>query len=540
MRILLVYPRFPKTYWSMHGVLELVGRKVLLPPLGLITVAALLPRAWELRLVDCNVRAISEDDWRWADLVMASAMIVQKQDLVRLINQAAAHQRPVAVGGPFASSTPDAPELQQAQYLILDEGEITIPLFVEALAHGETQGRFCASGERPDVSFSPIPRFDLLEMEAYNMMAVQFSRGCPFQCEFCDIIVLYGRKPRTKQPAQLLRELDQLHALGWRGDIFLVDDNFIGNKRNVKLLLPELQHWQQRHAYPFRFTTEASVDLSSDSELMQAMVSCGFRRVFLGIETPDQSSLRVTNKLQNTRSPLVEAVDAITDHGLHVMAGFILGFDGEQPGAGQRIVEFVNRTAIPLAMLGILVALPNTALWHRLAREGRLLDADDQFDQGVQTHLLNFQPDRPMEDIAAEFLQAFSDLYDPIAYAKRVHRYACKLAQGRRRYANRSLTPLAWMQSTGLLGGVLILIWRQGIKRPSRAVFWQQLADILINYPLILDEYIWLLMLNEHFLDYQQTVFKQVEEQLAYSRTRSMLRPACLPVVNTGLAAGTG
>jgi radical SAM superfamily enzyme YgiQ (UPF0313 family) len=532
MHILLVYPRFPKTYWSMHGVLELVGCKVLLPPLGLITVAALLPRSWELRLVDCNVREISDDEWLWADLLMASAMIVQKQDLLRLIRLAAAHQLPVAVGGPYASSTPDAPELQQAQYLILDEGELTIPLFLEALAGGETQGRFSANGDRPDMGLSPIPRFDLLQMEAYNMMAVQFSRGCPFQCEFCDIIVLYGRKPRTKRPPQLLQELDQLYALGWRGDIFLVDDNFIGNKRNVKLLLPELRHWQQRHGYPFRFTTEASVDLSSDPALMQAMVGSGFRRVFLGIETPDQASLRVTNKLQNTRSPLVESVDAITDHGLHVMAGFILGFDGEQPGAGQRIVEFVNRTAIPLAMLGILVALPNTALWHRLAREGRLLEADDQFDQGVQTHLLNFLPDRPMADIAAEFLQAFSDLYEPVAYAKRAHRYACKLAQGRRRHADGGPTPIAWLQSTGLVRGVLILIWRQGIKRPSRTVFWQQLADILINHPLILDEYIWLLMLNEHFLDYQQTVVQQVQEQLGYSRARPLLSAAGLPVAS--------
>ena len=532
MRVLLIYPRFPKTYWSMHGALELVGRKVLLPPLGLITIAALLPDAWELRLVDCNVREISEDDWRWADLIIASAMMVQKQDLGRLIQQAATRQLPVAVGGPFASSTPDASELQQARYLILDEGEITIPLFVEALSRGETQGRFNAGGERPDVSLSPVPRFDLLEREAYSMMALQYSRGCPFQCEFCDIIVLYGRKPRTKQPAQFLRELDRLHALGWRGEIFLVDDNFIGNKRNVKLLLPELRHWQERHDHPFRFSTEASVDLASDPELMEGMVSCGFRRVFLGIETPDQSSLKVTNKVQNTRSPLDEAVDAITDHGLHVMAGFILGFDGEQPGAGQRIVAFVNRTAIPLAMLGILVALPNTALWHRLSREGRLLDAEDQFDQGVQTHLLNFRPDRSMEEIAAEFLQAFSDLYEPIAYASRAYRYAIKLAHGRRRHANGNGSPQQWQQSVGVLGGLLTLFWRQGFKRSSRSVFWQQLADILTNHPLILAEYIWLLMLNEHFLDYQQTVVRQVHEQLAYARVHHALSPVSVPVAN--------
>ena len=515
MHILLVYPRFPKTYWSMHGVLNLIGRKVLLPPLGLITVAALLPTSWKLRLVDCNIRDVNEEEWIWADLVLFSAMIVQKQDLARLIGEANAHDRPVAVGGPFVSSTPDAPELQQAQHLILDEGEITIPLFVEALCRGDKCGRFSANGERPDVSLSPIPKFELLEQKAYAMMAVQFSRGCPFQCEFCDIIVLYGRKPRTKSPAQLLRELDKLYALGWRGEIFLVDDNFIGNKRNVKLLLPELQQWQQHHRYPFSFTTEASVDLASERGLMQTMASSGFRRVFLGIETPDQASLRVTNKLQNTRSPLEEAVDAITGHGLQVMAGFILGFDGEQSGAGQRIVEFVNRTGIPLAMIGILIALPNTALWQRLAREGRLLESDDQFDQGVQTHLLNFTPERPIDEIAAEFLQAFSDLYDPTSYARRVYRYTRKLAQGRQSHCHGSPAPRAWMHSPGMLRGLLILAWRQGVKRASRTVFWTQLADILINNPWVADEYIWLLMLNEHFLDYKQTVYQQVIEQLA-------------------------
>jgi radical SAM superfamily enzyme YgiQ (UPF0313 family) len=515
MHILLVYPRFPKTYWSMHGVLKLIGRKVLLPPLGLITAAALLPESFDLRLVDCNIRDVSEEEWNWADLVMISAMIVQKQDLSRIIDQAVAHNLPVAVGGPFVSSTPEAPELERAQYLILDEGEITIPLFLEALERGDQEGRFTANGERPDISLSPVPRFDLLEQEAYNMMAVQFSRGCPYQCEFCDIIVLYGRKPRTKSPAQLLRELERLYALGWRGEIFLVDDNFIGNKRNVRLLLPELQQWQQKNGYPFSFTTEASVDLASDPGLMQSMVSSGFRRVFLGIETPDQDSLRVTNKLQNTRSPLEEAVDAITDHGLQVMAGFILGFDGEQAGAGQRIVDFVNRTGIPLAMLGILVALPNTALWHRLAQEDRLLDSDDQFDQGVQTHLLNFRPERPINEIAAEFLQAFSDLYEPASYAKRVYHYTCKLAQGRRLHAKGTHTPRPWIQRSSLLGGLLILVWRQGVKRPSRSVFWIQLVDILARNRLIIDEYIWLLMLNEHFLDYKETVYQQVTEQLA-------------------------
>ena len=311
MRALLLYPRFPKSYWGFQGALELVGRKVLLPPLGLITVGSLLPRDWELTLVDCNIREVHNNEWQQADLVIASAMLVQKQDLAKQINIAKSHQIPVAVGGPFASSTPSALELENADYLILDEGEITIPMFLEDLKRGAKRGQYRAHGDRPDIQQSPIPRFDLLELSAYHMMPVQYSRGCPFQCEFCDIIVLYGRKPRTKAPSQLLQELEQLIHLGWRGEVFLVDDNFIGNKRNVKLLLKDLQEWQKQHGFPFSFTTEASVDLASDPELMEAMATSGFQRVFLGIETPDQDSLRVTNKLQNTRNPLEEAVGTI-------------------------------------------------------------------------------------------------------------------------------------------------------------------------------------------------------------------------------------
>jgi len=515
MRVLLLYPRFPKTFWSLHGALELMGRRVLLPPLGLITVAALLPSHWELRLVDANVRDVDDDDWSWADLVIASAMLVQRHHLAELIAEAKRWGLPVAVGGPFASSTPEAPELAAVDFLVLDEGEITIPLFLDALARGEQKGRFTASGERPAMDDTPIPRFDLLERQHYNMMPVQFSRGCPYQCEFCDIIVLYGRKPRTKSPDQLLAELDALHQLGWRGEIFLVDDNFIGNKRNVKLLLPALQRWQETHGWPFSFTTEASLDLAQDEELMIGMAACGFRRVFLGIETPDQESLKITQKLQNTRHPLEEAVDTITGHGLEVMAGFILGFDGEAAGAGERIVAFVQRTGIPLAMLGILIALPNTALWHRLQREGRLLEADDAFDQGVQTHLLNFRPQRPMQEIATEFLEAFSALYDPRAYLNRVYGYVCKLAEGRRLIDTLQRRHGRWNQSGDLLRGVLILCWRQGVLRNTRWLFWRRLGQIVADHRQVLAEYLWLLMLNEHFIDYQRGMREQVERQLA-------------------------
>jgi radical SAM superfamily enzyme YgiQ (UPF0313 family) len=531
MNVLLVYPRFPKTYWSFHGVLELLGRQVLLPPLGLITVAALLPAEWALKLIDCNSREVTSDEWAWADLVICSAMLVQKQDLARQIELAKAANLPVAVGGPFVSSTPDAPELSAADFLILDEGELTIPLFLQALARGESRGRFTAAGEKPDVALSPIPRFDLLDLGAYSLMAVQFSRGCPFQCEFCDIIVLYGRKPRTKTPQQLLAELETLHALGWRGEIFLVDDNFIGNKRNVKSLLPELRSWQQQRHFPFVFTTEASIDLAADPSLMELMAACGFRRVFLGIETPDQASLLGAQKHQNMRSPLVEAVQAITASGLEVMAGFILGFDGEQAGAGARIVEFVEQSAIPLAMVGILQAFPHTALWHRLAREGRLIEAADDFDQGVQTHLLNFRPTRPMAEIAQEFLAAFRLLYDPHRYMRRVYRYSLKLLEGRQHSRGQRNQPRPWTQGSGLLRGLVTLIWRQGLRRDTRWLFWRQLAAMAWRYPWGLDNYLWLLMLNEHFIDYQQLVQDQIEAQLRSSQFLGVDQPQAAALI---------
>ena len=347
MRTLFIYPKFPKTFWSYEKILELVNRKVLLPPLGLVTVAALLPQEWEMKLVDRNVRELSEAEWQWAELVVISGMIVQKDDMQRQIAEAKRRGLTVAVGGPFASSTPEAPEIDLADFKVLDEGEITLPMFVEAIQRGDTSGRFSAEGDKPDVTSTPIPRFDLLELDAYDSMSVQFSRGCPFNCEFCDIIVLYGRKPRTKTPEQLIAELQSIYDLGWRRSIFLVDDNFIGNKRNAKLLLPAIRQWQEEKGYPFSFATEASVDLADDDEMMRMMHEARFESVFLGIETPDEASLETARKIQNTRHPLDEAVDKITANGIRVMAGFIIGFDGEKDGAGARIVDFVTRLCSP-------------------------------------------------------------------------------------------------------------------------------------------------------------------------------------------------
>ena len=513
MRVLLLYPKFPKSFWSFEKALELVGRKAMLPPLGLATVAAILPQTWEFKLVDHNVRPITEAEWAWADMVILSAMIVQKEDFLAQIQQAKKRGKKVAVGGPYATALPQEAATSGADYLILDEGEITLPLFIEAIQNGEGSGTFRSNGVKPDVTTTPVPRFDLLDFNAYDSLSVQFSRGCPFQCEFCDIIVLYGRKPRTKNPEQLLAELQCLYDLGWRRSIFMVDDNFIGNKRNVKLLLKALKPWMAEHNYPFRFNTEASIDIASDLELMDLMVECNFNAVFLGIETPDEASLALTQKFQNNRDSMTDSVDAIVKSGLRVMAGFIIGFDGEKAGAGDRIVRFVEQTTIPTAMFSMLQALPDTALEHRLRKEDRLLDRASGMNQ---TTLMNFVPTRPLEDIAKEYVDAFWTLYDPSSYLDRTYRHFLKL--GAPKCPSR-VREVSWVNIKALL----TICWRQGVVRKTRFQFWVNLIGILRHNPKVWEPYIGICALGEHFLEYRQIVKEQIEAQLqVYLQTKAL------------------
>jgi len=504
VKVLLIYPVFPQTFWSYDTLLDLIDLKVLFPPLGLITVAGILPQEWEFQLCDRNIRPVSEAEWEWADLVILSAMIVQKQDLIDQIQEAKKRGKLVAVGGPYPTSVPDEAQAAGADFLVLDEGEITLPLLVEALEKGETSGILRAT-EKPDVTTTPLPRYDLLEFDAYDSMSVQFSRGCPFQCEFCDIITLYGRKPRTKDPQQLLKELDYLYELGWRRGVFMVDDNFIGNKRNVKRLLKELKVWQAEHGYPFRFNTEASVDLAQDPELMDLMVECYFDAVFLGIETPDEDSLTLTKKFQNTRGSLAEAVDTITRHGLRPMAGFIIGFDGEKKGAADRIIRFVEQAAIPTAMFGMLQALPTTALWDRLEKEGRLF-YDGRQDINQRT-LMNFIPTRPIEEIAQEFVDAFWTLYDPEVFLDRTYRCFLKLGAPK-------ATPPAKIPNWKDIRALSIVVWRQGFKRKTRWKFWHHLFSILRQNPAVWEHYLIVCAHIEHFMVYRTIVRDDIQAQL--------------------------
>lgn len=507
MRVLLLYPLFPKSFWSFDRALELIGRKVNLPPLGSITVAAILPQSWEFRLVDRNVCPETEADWEWADLVILSGMIVQKLDMLNLIREAKRRGKLVAAGGPYVTSVPEKAQEAGVDFLILDEGEITLPMFVEALERGETSGIFRANGDKPDVTQTPIPRYDLLDLKAYSDMSVQFSRGCPFQCEFCDIIVLYGRKPRTKSPAQLLAELQTLYDLGWRGPVFMVDDNFIGNKRNVKLLLRELAPWMAERGYPLALYTEASVDLAEDKELLDLMVAANFSSVFLGIETPDTDSLKVTKKYQNTRNSLLEAVQKINRAGLRVMAGFIIGFDGEKPGAGDRIIDFVEATAIPYALFSMLQVLPGTALWHRLKKEGRLLENKEEGNIN-QTTLTNFITTRPIEELAREYVSCFWTLYEPERFLGRLYRHYLYMKPKPHKSKFRMPEPI-------YIWALLIICWRNGVKRKTRFQFWGQLFSIIRHNPRVWKRYLGDIAHLEHFIEYRQIVRDEIETQLA-------------------------
>ena len=422
-RILLVYPEFPLTYWGMQYVLPIFNKKALMPPLGLITLAALTPAEYEFRLVDLNCGALTDDDLEWADMVCLSAMISQKTSLFAVAERCQAAGKLVVLGGPFPTACPE--ECQPyADVLVLNEGELTWPAFLADLEAGDYQQVY-TTADKPDVTQSPTPRFDLLDIDQYSSLPIQFSRGCPFQCEFCDIIVMFGRRPRTKTPPQILAELDALYQTGYRGSVFMVDDNFIGNKREVKKLLPELTAWNEAHAHPFAYITEATVDLANDEELVAQMVTAGFKTVFLGLETPSIDSLKETKKYQNIKRPLVDSVKAIQHAGLMVTGGFILGFDSDGEDIFDRQIDFIRQIAVPNAMVGLLVALPSTPLYTRLEPAGRLLDADsDRFT----THggFTNIVPVLPRKALLEGYRKILQTIYTPHEFFGRLLDAQCR------------------------------------------------------------------------------------------------------------------
>src|SRR6516165_8087448 len=370
-KVLMLYPTFAAdSFWSFAESCKLMGVRRPAAPLGLITVAAMLPESWTVRLVDCNTTALTDDDFAWADLVFTGGMLPQQADTLRLIELCRLRGKPVVVGGPDPTSSPHI--YAAADFQVLGEAEGVIDEFVAAWASGARSGIFTAPKFQADVTKTPVPRFDLLNFHDYLYIGVQYSRGCPFTCEFCDIIELYGRVPRTKTISQMLHELETLYRLGYRGHVDFVDDNLIGNKKAVKAFLPALRTWLEQHQYPFEFTTEASLNLADDTELLKQLNQANFIGVFIGIESPDAGTLIATRKKQNTKRDIAQSIHKIYAAVLYVTAGFIIGFDSEQGSVADAIIELIEQATIPVCMVGLLYALPNTQLTRRLASEGRL------------------------------------------------------------------------------------------------------------------------------------------------------------------------
>lgn len=416
--MLLVYPEFFPTYWGMQHYLPLVKQKALMPPLGLITIAALTPGDYEFRLIDLNCEPLKDSDLAWADLVLLSAMLPQRKTLFQAARRCRQAGKMVVMGGPFPTAC--AEECRPfADVLVLNEGEVTWPMFLKDLEAGQVKPLY-TSPEKPDVTKTPCPRFDLLNMAYYAIVPIQFSRGCPFQCEFCDIIVMYGRQPRTKTPEQLVRELDAVYATGYRGVVFIVDDNFIGNKKEVATLLPAITRWNQAHERPFYYGTEASVNLADDRELLDAMSAANFMWVFLGIETPSAEGLKETHKLQNvTHFALSDRVKAIQNAGILVYGGFIIGFDSDTEDIFDRQIQFITEAAIPNAMIGPLVALPGTPLHQRLKSEGRLLEAGGDEDRTVASGYTNIETKISRRALLEGHRRIIQAIYSPRAYFDR-------------------------------------------------------------------------------------------------------------------------
>ena len=413
MKILLVNPEFPETYWSFRHALPFEGKRCVFPPLSLLTVSGLLPRACERRLVDLNIERLKDSQIEWADMIFITGMLAQKESLHEVVRRCRPRGKLIVLGGPYVTSTIE--QLPYADHIFQGEAETTLPQFFNDLESGTTK-RIYKAPERPPLSLAPIPDFSLANLKKYSCMSVQYSRGCPFSCEFCDIIEIYGRVPRTKSNQQMLAEFDELKRLGWRGPLFIVDDNFIGNKKNVRRLLPDLIDWQKRHGYPFSLLTEASVNLAEDDDLLLAMKEAGFRRVFLGIETPVAESLKEAQKSQN-RGNLLDSVRKIQSRGMEVMAGFIVGFDNDPEDIFERQIEFIRDSAIPMAMVGMLNALPDTQLWKRLEREGRLLGNDATGNNTLVS--LNFIPKMDVETLVSGYQRIMRTIYKPSEYYRR-------------------------------------------------------------------------------------------------------------------------
>ncbi|MBN1919159.1 MAG: B12-binding domain-containing radical SAM protein [Verrucomicrobia bacterium] len=467
MRILLVYPETPNTFWSFRHALRLVSRPAAFPPLGLLTIAAMLPRDWDLRLLDLNVEPLTDETLAGADFVFLSAMLVQRASVANVVARCKRLGTPIVAGGPlFTAMHAEFPDIQ---HFVLGEAEGVIPALVDDMRSRNVRACYQAL-DRPDITRLAVPRWDLVAPGNYHAMAVQFSRGCPYDCEFCDIVAMNGRVPRTKHPSQLVAEVEALRARGWRDGIFIVDDNFIGAEAKTKALLRELIRWRERTGTRISFLTETSVNLAQDGELLELMAAAGFGKVFVGIETPALESLAECHKLQNTRGDLLAAVQTIQRAGIEVMGGFIVGFDSDPRDIFARQFEFIQRSGVATAMVGLLTALPQTRLYKRLLGEGRI-ESESTGDNTGAT--LNFTPKLDKEFLLAGYRDLMRRLYDPQVYCQRIRVF---LDHHRPRSGGARVSPreaLAFVRS----------LWLLGLRNRGRWAFWRLFCTTLLRRP---------------------------------------------------------
>ncbi|MCZ6872441.1 MAG: DUF4070 domain-containing protein [bacterium] len=514
---LLVYPEFPPSYWGGTYALDFVGKKSSMPPLGLLTVAALFPETdWNLKVVDMNVEPLTDADLEWANYVFTSTMIVQKDSLYEVVRRCNQFNLPVIAGGPHPTSYQE--EIKQeaggfVSHFISGEVEHIFEDFLTDLLHGSAQevyeGPRTKNKVQTDITKSPLPRYDLIRMQDYGSMAVQFSRGCPFDCEFCDITKLFGRVPRTKTNAQFLAEFDHLYELGWRNEVFVVDDNFIGNKRDAMRLLPAIAAWQQEHNFPFGLFTETSVNLVEIPGMLDAMADAGFNMTFIGIESPNDAALEMTVKKQNTNRGesaedyLLRAVQTIQAHGIEVTAGFIIGLD--QDKEFQSHIDFIQRAGIPQAMTGLLTALKKTNLYNRLEKEGRLLHESTGNNVSVE---LNFVPELDRDFIIREYKRVLRELYDPNLkhfFARCLTMFE-HLKPRRRIVRIRAIELKAFMKS----------IWRQLLSRKQGPTYLWFLLRVLLRYPHMFPNAVRMAIMGYHFekVTHQQVAIDDFKQYL--------------------------
>jgi radical SAM superfamily enzyme YgiQ (UPF0313 family) len=483
MKILLLYPEFPDTFWSFRHALKLAHKRASSPPLGLLTVAALLPPAWERRLVDLNVARLTDRDLAWADLAFISGMLVQRESARRLIARCRRAGLAVVAGGPLF--TGEYEKFPEVDFFVLNEGELTLPRFLADFSRGRAR-RVYATDDFADIRTSPVPPWELVDLRRYAALSLQYSRGCPFHCDFCNVTTLFGHRPRTKRTAQVIAELDRIHELGWRGSIFFVDDNFIGNKKQLKTdLLPALIDWQKRRG-GLTFHTEASIDLADDEELVEMMVEAGFDMVFIGIETPDDAGLAAAGKMQNRRRDLVADVWRLQRAGLQVMGGFIVGFDSDPPTIFERQIEFIQKSGIVTAMVGLLQALPGTRLYERLKKENRVLSDSTGDNVGLSTNIL---PVMSLETLQEGYRRILQTIYSPDHYYRRLKSF---LREYRPPKIQSHLSPsykLAFFHA----------LYRLGILGRERLQFWKILFWTLFRRPRLLPQAVTLAIYGYHF-----------------------------------------